>query len=819
MRNFLFCSLVFSTFAHSFAIAGEPGPKSNPRKIDVWESLGFDVAVLPTSTAEKQVFDVSWKDASAEDAASAPDPGSPFSLHIPRDAADPDPIASLVRWPSLRNLDLVGRTLSRRDLERIARLPALESIGLIGCKFVPADLRLLKDAAKLHTLRLTDPRDFAPEMLSALGSLKQLRRIDLSIPSMRETDLQRLSGMTLHALDIDERLRTDAGLEQVVAALDPTIESMDLTNWSITDRSLALLRRFVNLRELDLTQTGLTDEGLRHLEGMPKLARISLPARATDQAMKTLATLPALQEIDAERTAITEEGLKVLVGRNLKRVSLPVQARTDRGLRHWVGCLDPDLAEIELGDWLLSDEAFSELRRFRWLKSLAIRSTRYSKEALKHLVGLRLTRFEDDSRRFTNEEASLLIRAFDPQIEQLSLTGDKLTDRAVRELATLPKLKKLSLEGANEITDAGMEALARLPHLEELHLTSPHLTDRSFRIFAESRTLRSLHLESEHFTENCFKPLAGKNYLDLLTPAAARNGVGLRHLAAALDPNRTSLELRGWDLADGDLEVLYRFRKLTSLNLPSEQILGHGLAALGDLKLDFFEVPAAARNDLGLQHFARVSQPEITQLELRGWKITDASLAQLQRFRKLRTLNLDETGITDEGVAALAGMNLRQLRLPLQALTNTGLKNMVRALDPRCRELSLLGFRVESSGIESLRRFPRLRQLDLSGVQLDADAWKAVASLRSLQSLHLQGSNLDDAALEHLASLPELRELELSGTASTAKGLRVLRRAKSLRTLHLSEELANEEGRKALQGMKLAHLHVPIYLDNDAGVE
>jgi mono/diheme cytochrome c family protein/YHS domain-containing protein len=103
----------------------------------------------------------------------------------------------------------------------------------------------------------------------------------------------------------------------------------------------------------------------------------------------------------------------------------------------------------------------------------------------------------------------------------------------------------------------------------------------------------------------------------------------------------------------------------------------------------------------------------------------DAELAQLAPLAaNVTSLNLSGTGVTDAGLATVAGMhNLQRLRLERTKVSDAGLRQLakLRHLD----YLNLYGTPVTAAGLKSLRGLPSLHQLYLWQTKIDPDAAKA----------------------------------------------------------------------------------------------
>ncbi len=62
-------------------------------------------------------------------------------------------------------------------------------------------------------------------------------------------------------------------------------------------------------------------------------------------------------------------------------------------------------------------------------------------------------------------------------LKSLGLSGTKVTDAGLKELAGLKKLESLGLNGATQVTDAGLKELAGMKKLQFLEVSGTQATD------------------------------------------------------------------------------------------------------------------------------------------------------------------------------------------------------------------------------------------------------------------------------------------------------------------------------------------------------
>ncbi len=163
----------------------------------------------------------------------------------------------------------------------------------------------------------------------------------------------------------------------------------------------------------------------------------------------------------------------------------------------------------------------------------------------------------------------------------------------------------------------------------------------------------------------------------------------------------------------------------------------------------FEGVQDAERADAGLACIGEFRKLET--LTLHGTRVSDRGACNLSRLTDLRLLNLEKTGLTDNGAACLRDMTkLEKLDLWMTSIGDAGLCNLMDMRE--LNELGLSGTKVGDSGMEYL------------------------ANLRQLKVLHLIGTKVTDAGLQHLKGLTALVQLDLGDANVTEEGVADLRK-------------------------------------------
>jgi hypothetical protein len=167
----------------------------------------------------------------------------------------------------------------------------------------------------------------------------------------------------------------------------------------------------------------------------------------------------------------------------------------------------------------------------------------------------------------------------------------------------------------------------------------------------------------------------------------------------------------------------------------------------------------------------------VTIIHCHSPQFADEHAKHLREFPDLMELHLGSTGITDAGLAELAG--LKQLR-----------------------ELSISGTKVTGPGLRHLGGLKHLRSLDMARTRLASEHLALLSSLEQLEVLRLSGAGVDDSGLKAIGRLKHLRKLDLGGARVTDEGMAALSDLAQLEDLALTSARITGEGLKHLRGLK-----------------
>jgi Leucine-rich repeat (LRR) protein len=143
---------------------------------------------------------------------------------------------------------------------------------------------------------------------------------------------------------------------------------------------------------------------------------------------------------------------------------------------------------------------------------------------------------------------------------------------------------------------------------------------------------------------------------------------------------------------------------------------------------------------------------------------------------KLETLSLEDTAVTDAGLAHLAALtNLTSVSLGNSRVTDLGLAHFNGLT--KLAALRLNDTQVTDAGLAQLEGLTRLNRLELSNSRVTDAGLAHLAALTKLEILRLDGTHITDAGLANLKGLTGLRSLLVWKTEVTDSGVADLSRS------------------------------------------
>jgi hypothetical protein len=301
-------------------------------------------------------------------------------------------------------------------------------------------------------------------------------------------------------------------------------------------------------------------------------------------------------------------------------------------------------------------------------------------------------------------------------------------------------------------------------------------------------SLTSIAIDGNHYSGQ--KPLDAEAFMSNLGGLEELNNLGVSHFADLKDADYAflgtlealdSLSLRGKNLTDGIVVHILRLPVLRLLKI-TDSVFFTG-ASLGQWKsppveeLGFFK---SRINDAGVSALAGFRK--LQNLDLSGQKdVTDASLEVLRALPSLQRLYVPSTGITPEGLAAVAMP--RVTHLGCNQLSSLGLREIAPVVAPSFPNLR--GFTISyavktAEDISALAHFKKVIHLTNGAAYIEDDAWAGLIELRELEYFSHPSTvkPIPDSVLSVLTQLKKLKRLEIGSAPPSPAALAAFKAAR-----------------------------------------
>jgi hypothetical protein len=171
---------------------------------------------------------------------------------------------------------------------------------------------------------------------------------------------------------------------------------------------------FQSVSNVGLDRAADSDSGLKYVEGLSQLQRLSVDTRVTDAGLEHLKGLGHLRELTLDGAQITDAGLEHLKGlANLQALYISNTQITDAGLARLKG--SSNLRRLAIGNTRITDAGLEHLKNLSDLRELSLENTQINDAGLENLKAL-------------------------SHLEELYLRGTNVTYAGVNELQqALPK--------------------------------------------------------------------------------------------------------------------------------------------------------------------------------------------------------------------------------------------------------------------------------------------------------------------------------------------------------------------------------------------
>lgn len=408
-------------------------------------------------------------------------------------------------------------------------------------------------------------------------------------------------------------------------------------------------------------------------------------------------------------------------------------------------------------------------------------------------------------------------------MEERGITGiatPAMTDRALERLSRLDFVTTIRMDGARQVSDDGLQHLARMPQLQELELGGwycPH-TDRGLEVLRHSKALRRFQMcWAQHVSDAGIANLTFCDDLERVNVMGTPTGDGA--INALRGKRRLSSLHTGKLVTDRGIPLLHDFPMFTTPQQPefSYDLMSFsaganhllldgpftdtGLARLvgldGLFGLSFFWHSPAFTGP-GLAALAGLAN--LIFLGCQGARCDDSAMRSIAALPKVRMLMGQGTVASDDGFAALSRSQTIEYIWGRECPNLHGRGFASLAAMPALRGLAVSCLSVDDASLGTLPRFPALRQL--MPMDVSDDGFRHVGACTQLENLWcMYCRDTGDVATGHIAGL-RLKSYYAGKTRITDRSLEILSQMPSLEKLEFWETAGiTDAGIAALAGL------------------
>lgn len=405
------------------------------------------------------------------------------------------------------------------------------------------------------------------------------------------------SGESADTKAILNRVRELGGRIEVVDGKNGDLGyALNLFGRPATDQDMKLLGSWPQLRQVDISRSGVSGRGLGWLAENGEIEVLKAAGLGLrDRDLQKLGNLVQVVELSvADNPDVSGAGFRGMVFPRCRRLNLSACGIEKRSLRHLPGAF-PRLEELRLEAAEFPASACRDLTSFRTLLRLDLGASNASDQHLAALAGL--SSLEELIVRDTAiTDRGLMWLAGATNLWELSAIGSQVTSESAK---CFPMLRTLRIDARD---DRSIEHLPECVSLEKLWLSEATLTTAGLRQFGRCGKLKELHLYDLHCTREGLQALWAAPQLEDLTLAYCR--------------------------------------------LPSEGLQGIEASRLHRLKLVDCNVTA---EDIAI--IATI--PHLEELEMRGCRLSDDSVPHFVRMAGLKRLSLELTSFSENAIREL----------------------------------------------------------------------------------------------------------------------------------------------------------------------
>jgi len=268
--------------------------------------------------------------------------------------------------------------------------------------------------------------------------------------------------LELKRLNLSDSAVTDNGLRYISNL--KKLQILLLKRTDINGDGLAHLGKNRNLVSLDLESSQLSDDGMKGFLKSAKFSYLNLSKTGiSDYGIKNLLHLVQLNELNLSGTLITDESISLLSKFKLKKLDI---SKTDiRGRTFFLLEKNKNLAHLNLSYLRLQESAVPHIRQLKFLESLKMRGSSISDSDIASIVFPETLKYLDLSDNpFTNRGLAALKKK--SGIRHLDISDTKITGKGFAHFIKYKSLKKLNISGISATYKSLMYLKLSLPETD-----------------------------------------------------------------------------------------------------------------------------------------------------------------------------------------------------------------------------------------------------------------------------------------------------------------------------------------------------------------
>jgi Leucine-rich repeat (LRR) protein len=695
--------------------------------------------------------------------------------------------------PNLRKLTLAGPTVKDSDLAEIGAMKVLESLSVRGTSVTDDGIAYLKSLPRLKSLYLggTVITDDAVPTLQEMSSLKSVHArdsflTDIGVSKLRKSlpALQLFGGAYTPEMTADqhatirELVRKRVRLSAVHILRDGSVELPQFGR-PLSDPESPV--EGWGIRAIVSDQCRNSEEALRMLVKLDRVASLSIYTALNDKAAGLLQNMPMLRILRLWNTGITDAGLKCVPHlRALKELYLagPFTDAAESYLRQ------TSAKEVFLFETLISNAA---------------------KKRIQDVLRLNQGNAEQANSENRSDDAQaqvLLACSGASDGPQKPNAGTKVQRSARQRLASrgvevLPLFLDLAQHGNDS---QRIQALLLLHHARAFsNFVMDNSADGQEKFQSIARSFDKLKLANAERLgttptelEKALIDLGASgaiiidnlsNYRVVIPASCSRDDAGasiLAHLpqlgvVKSLDVELPSISGEGF-------ESIGSLSDLQSLRIVTPDVDAAGMAKLVGLKSLTSLTLVVPRNSEMLSCVTNMANVK----ELTLQRVSDEALEQISQATQIENLTIDESpNFTGSGLRHLTGLT-RLVSLGIAhspRFTSDGLTHLPEL--KHLQGLSLIETGPLGASLDRLTLCPDIVGLYISQSVVTGDGLRCLGDLKQLKALTITNATVLDEHLQYFSGLPNLESLRLDSNAISDEGVVHVARCPALKTVSL----------------------------------